>query len=145
MRSSSIGKSVGAEKTKIFILSTRMFLHIFSLMTVPKRQKTDVSPLNTGAKNVVSAAFKQVMRPDSSHSLSLFFLFSHFILLFENCLNYSSCLEFLFILFFNWRTIALQYCVGFCHTSTWISHRYMYVPSFLKLLLTSHSIPSLFF
>ena len=23
---------------------------------------------------------------------------------------------------FNWRLISLQYCTGFCHTSTWISH-----------------------
>ena len=23
---------------------------------------------------------------------------------------------------FNWRLITLQYCGGFCHTSTWISH-----------------------
>ena len=29
---------------------------------------------------------------------------------------------------FNWRIIVLQYCVGFCHTSTCISHRYTYVP-----------------
>ena len=29
------------------------------------------------------------------------------------------------IFFFNWRIIALQYCVGFCHTSTWISHRHI--------------------
>ena len=30
-----------------------------------------------------------------------------------------------FLLFiFNRRIIALQYCVGFCHTSTWISRRY---------------------
>ena len=29
--------------------------------------------------------------------------------------------------FFNWKIIALQYCVGLCHTSTWISHRYTYV------------------
>ena len=26
----------------------------------------------------------------------------------------------------NWRIIALQYFVGFCHTSTWISYRYTY-------------------
>ena len=32
----------------------------------------------------------------------------------------------------NWRIIALQYCVGFCHTSAWISHRYTYVPSLLN-------------
>ena len=30
---------------------------------------------------------------------------------------------------FNWKIIALQYCVGFCHVSTWISHRHTYVPS----------------
>ena len=28
-----------------------------------------------------------------------------------------------FFFFLNWRIIALQYCVSFCHTSTWISHR----------------------
>ena len=26
--------------------------------------------------------------------------------------------------FFNWRIIALQYCVGFCHITAWISHKY---------------------
>ena len=33
--------------------------------------------------------------------------------------------------------------VGFCHTSTWISHRYTYVLSLLKLPPASHPIPSL--
>lgn len=33
-------------------------------MTVPKRQKADISILNTWAKNVISAAFKQITRPD---------------------------------------------------------------------------------
>ena len=33
---------------------------------------------------------------------------------------------------FDWRIIALQYCVGFCHTATWISHGYPYVPGSLK-------------
>ena len=28
------------------------------------------------------------------------------------------------VVYFNWRVIALQYCVSLCHTSTWISHRY---------------------
>ena len=44
---------------------------------------------------------------------------------------------------FNWKIIALQYCVGFCHTSTWISHRYTYVPSLLNFPPTSHPIPAL--
>ena len=43
---------------------------------------------------------------------------------------------------FNW-IIALQYCVGFCHTSAWISHRYTYVPSLLNLPATSHPFPPL--
>ena len=38
---------------------------------------------------------------------------------------------------FNWRIMALQYSVGFCHTSTWISHSYTYVPSLLNLILPS--------
>ena len=46
----------------------------------------------------------------------------------------------LFIL--NWRMIALQWCVGVCHTSTWISHRYTYVPSLLSLPSISHPLPS---
>ena len=28
----------------------------------------------------------------------------------------------------NWRIMALQNCVGFCQTSTWISHSYTYLP-----------------
>ena len=38
---------------------------------------------------------------------------------------------FLFVLFcfyFNWRLITLQYCGGFCHTFTWISHGCTCVP-----------------
>ena len=35
----------------------------------------------------------------------------------------------------------LQCYVVFCHTSTWISHRYTYVPSLLSLLPTSHLPP----
>ena len=29
---------------------------------------------------------------------------------------------------FNWRLITLQYCTGFCHTLTWISHGWTCVP-----------------
>ena len=34
---------------------------------------------------------------------------------------------------FNWRIIVLQCCFGFCHTTTWISHKYTYIPSLLNL------------
>ena len=34
---------------------------------------------------------------------------------------------------FNWKIIALQYSIGFCHISTRISHRYIVVPSLLNL------------
>ena len=43
-----------------------------------------------------------------------------------------------FYFIFNWRIIALQYYVGFCHTSTWISHRYTYVPSIVEPPPISH-------
>ena len=35
---------------------------------------------------------------------------------------------FLKLIYFNWRLIALQYCSGFCHTLTLISHGYTCVP-----------------
>ena len=30
--------------------------------------------------------------------------------------------------YFNWRLITLQYCIGFCHTSTWIHHGCTCIP-----------------
>ena len=53
------------------------------------------------------------------HDLSFFFLF----------------------LFFNWRIIALQNFVVFCHTSIRISHRYTHVPSLPHLSPISLSTP----
>ena len=35
---------------------------------------------------------------------------------------------FFFLIYFNWRLIALQYCGGFGHTLTWISHGCISVP-----------------
>jgi len=48
-------------------------------------------------------------------------------------LGFFHVLAIFFNLFiFNWRVIALQYCVDFYQTSTWISHRYTHVPSHQK-------------
>ena len=70
----------------------------------------------------------------------LFVVFEHFystILLKIFVMNWCLLLlnicvyiiPFVFIyLFFNWRIITLQYCDFFCHTSTWVSHRYTCVP-----------------
>ena len=51
---------------------------------------------------------------------------------------------YLFFVVLNVFLIDLQYCVGFCHTLTWISHRYTYVPSLLNLLPTSRSVAPLY-
>ena len=37
------------------------------------------------------------------------------------------CYFFSFI-FISWRLITLQYCSGFCHTLTWISHGFICIP-----------------
>ena len=53
--------------------------------------------------------------------------------LWNNCC-YNCCVFFFFnlvfflFLYFNWRQITLQYCSGFCHTLTWISHGCTCVP-----------------
>ena len=38
-----------------------------------------------------------------------------------------------FFFFFYWRIVSLQNFAFFCQTSTWISHRYTYIPSLLNL------------
>ena len=35
---------------------------------------------------------------------------------------------FFFLIYFNWTLITLQYCSGFCHTFTWISHGFTCAP-----------------
>ena len=58
--------------------------------------------------------------------LCFFFFFFHLFLF----------LMWLIKIFFNWRIISLQCCVGFCHT-TWINHNYAYFPPILSLPLIS--------
>ena len=41
---------------------------------------------------------------------------------------------------FNWRIIALQYCVGFCHISTWNSHRVIHFKYGSLYMSTPNSI-----
>ena len=50
---------------------------------------------------------------------------------------------FFFLNLFYWRIIALQNFIVFCLTSTWISHRYAYIPSLLNLPPISLPIPPL--
>ena len=49
---------------------------------------------------------------------------------------------FFFFLNFNWWLITLQYCGGFCHTFTWISHGCTGVPPRVPLShLPPHPVP----
>ena len=54
--------------------------------------------------------------------------------------TYKKTKIFFFVFIFNWRISALQYCVGFCHT-TWISHKCTYVPSLMNLPFPPDSTP----
>ena len=50
-----------------------------------------------------------------------------------------------FVLFFLllWEDNCFTHCVGFCHASARISHKYTYVPSFLNPPPTSYPAPPL--
>ena len=57
------------------------------------------------------------------------------------CTENTNLIFFKFI-YFNWRLITLQYCSGFCHTLTWISHGCTCVPHpELHSHLPPHPIP----
>ena len=43
-------------------------------------------------------------------------------------LFFVSVLFFFSFIFISWRLITLQYCSGFCHTLTWMSHGFTCVP-----------------
>ena len=43
--------------------------------------------------------------------------------------SYPLHIFFNLFIYFNWRLITLQYCGGFCHTLTWISHGCTCVPA----------------
>ena len=44
------------------------------------------------------------------------------------CVRVCVCILFKNFIYFNWRLIILQYCSGFYHTLTWISHGCTCVP-----------------
>ena len=59
----------------------------------------------------------------------------------QQCRTCLTCAFFL-SLFFDWRKIALQCYVSFCHITMRINHNYMYILPFLGLPLVLPSLPS---
>ena len=76
--------------------------------------------------------------------ISWFFWFSHLFELLSVLHTPDPLLFFFFpLIFISWRLITSQYCSGFCHTLTWISHGLTCVPHPDPLLLPpSPSHPS---
>ena len=81
-------------------------------------------------------------------SNNIFFTFSRGI--FSFILKVWKVFVFFFFppfIFISWRLITLQYCSGFCHTLTWISHGFTCIPhpdppSHLPLYPISLGLPS---
>ena len=57
-----------------------------------------------------------------------FFFYHHFPHYFKKCIS-------------NQRITAIQYCVSFCHTRTWVSPKYTHVPALLTLPPTTAPRP----
>ena len=76
--------------------------------------------------------FSQIIPPSPSPTESKSLLFSSVSLLLSHIDDtdfYGKVMALFFnINLFNWRLITFQYCSGFCHTLTWISHGCTCVP-----------------
>ena len=53
---------------------------------------------------------------------------SHITCSWRVSLFFWATFNFFSFIFISWRLITLQYCSGFCHTLTWISHVYTCIP-----------------
>ena len=51
----------------------------------------------------------------------------HYLILSDSYIVFPN-LFFYYLIYFHWRLITIQYCGGFCHTLTWISHGCTWVP-----------------
>ena len=69
-------------------------------------QEQDVLPITAASRHLGSGL---KFPPKLGSKALIFFFFFSFI-------------------FISWRLITLQYCSGFCHTLTWISHGFACVP-----------------
>ena len=76
-------------------------------------------------------------------SLTRLWNYLMFITMEKKKILYCPICNYFLIYFFYWKIIALQNFVAFCQTSTWISHRYTYIPSLLNLSPISFPIPPL--
>ena len=99
----------------------------------PRKIKSDTA--STGSPSISH----EVMGPDGTilvfwmlsfkptFSFSSFTFFLSFLCFFTFTLFYFILIFFPFI-FISWRLITLQYCSVFCHTLTWISHGFTFIP-----------------
>ena len=98
-------------------------------------------------RRVIGNCYLQVKQIHPSELVTTFNMLT-FIINLQEC-NKICCFPmlFFFLFFISWRLITLQYCSGFCHTLTWISHGYTCIPhpnppSHLPLHLIPLGLPS---
>ena len=84
----------------------------------------------------ISAALWVYSRVNTFENKKQYIIFWIIILysLFKLNLKHMQPLSYIFLklliyfFFISWRLITLQYCSGFCHTLTWISHGFTCIP-----------------
>ena len=125
-------------QVKIFLYQIMIILLLLKLIkrcgTMEKsncRESKKHSPFVVGCGRKIETTLWKSPSP-----FPYFFFFLLFIYLF--------IFSFIFI---SWRLITLQYCSGFCHTLTWISHVFTCIPhpdppSHLPLYPIPLSLPS---
>ena len=106
------------------------------------RAESNSGPSSQWCHTIISSSDVPYSSCIQSYQASGSFQMSQFFIPDGQSIGASVFFFFFPFIFISWRLITLQYCSGFCHTLTWISHGFTCVPlPDLSSRLPLHPIP----
>ena len=111
--------SIPINRVQMFHFST--FLPTYAILFLSKSSWEAASPFDLVSLSLMLSDVEHFSYVYTDH----FYVFSEEM----SIESFYTLKKFFFpFIFISWRLITLQYCSGFCHTLTWISHGFTCIP-----------------